>query len=315
MQTAHDLPAAFNDSTLEESFTRDGYAVAPFFSPDEIERCKELYFAHVPNSPSDYYTTAYLPIGQPRRNLQQELEKIIAPRAAEFMPGYASCLNVYIVKRGHPNAQPLPLHQDFSFVDHTVNRCVRVWITLVDVDEHNGCMTVLPRSHLLTKHIAAMGAIGTPYDPHRAVLEADCIITVPMKAGEAMFFDERTLHGSYPNTSPALRIAVSAVFLPKDVKPRLYVNGGVTPGHLDILEIDSETLVDYSKTLRRPYPEGFKQIGAVEYAVEPLSEEVVQSLRRFPEPERVARAETPGPVPAALLKPKRGFLSRLFGHP
>ena len=303
MPTARALPAVFNDPTVEESFTRDGYAVTPFFSQDEIERCKALYAAHVPDLPSEFFTTAYLPMGEPRLHLERALKEIIAPRAAALMHEYASCMNVYIVKRGHPDAQPMLLHQDFSFVDHSVNRCARVWIALVDVDRHNGCLTVLPRSHRLSEHIAAMGGTGTPYDLHREVLEAEYTLAVPMKAGEAMFFDERMLHGSFPNTSSDRRIAVSAVFLPKDVKPRLYVDGGVTPGHLDILEIDSETFMDYSKTMRAPYPEGYTQVGTVEYTVEPLRAEALRTLQRHRGPQPAGRAKTPASVRRLSLLP------------
>jgi hypothetical protein len=297
------FPAVFADPAVEESFSRDGYVVLPFFSSEDIEESKKLYFANLSEPEMDFFTTAFLPDGEPRRNVKEGLEAMIAPRVAELMPGYATCVRHFIVKRGHPHAQSLALHQDFNFVDQTVNRAVHVWITLVDVDEHNGCLTVLPGSHLLTHHISAMGLNATPYEPYRDVLEADCRIGVPMKAGEALFFDERTLHGSYPNKSPDLRIAAGAVFLPKGVRQRLYVTDADEPGLLDILEVESETSLDYSTVMRPPYPEGFQKIGTVEYTARPLSPEVVQSLRRV-------RAT----VPAASLGTTRSFFARIFGR-
>ncbi len=282
MSPKENFPAVFVDPAIEESFSRDGYVVLPLFGPEEIAQSKKLYFANLAEPQTDFFTTAFLPDGEPRRNVKEGLEAMIAPHVAALMPGYATCVRHFIVKRGHPGAESLALHQDFNFVDQSLNRAVHVWIALVDVDEHNGCLTVLPGSHLLTHHISAMGLNATPYTAYRDVLEADCRIGVPMKAGEAIFFDERTLHGSYANKSGDLRIAAGAVFLPKGVKQRLYVTDAVDPGLLDILEVDIETLLDYSAVMRPPYPKGFQKIGTVEYTARPLSPEVVQSLRHVP---------------------------------
>ena len=301
MSAKEKFPAVFADCAIEESFSRDGYVVLPFFGAGEIEKSKVLYFANHPAPQADYSTTAFLPDGEPRRNVKEGLDALIAPLITMLMPGYATCARHFMVKRGQANARSLDLHQDFNFADHSVNRVVHVWIPMVDVDEHNGCLTVLPGSHLVTDHISAMGLNATPYEPYREMFETDCRVGVPMKAGEAMFLDERTLHGSYPNKSPELRIAAGAVFLPRGVKQRLYVTDAITPGLLDILEVESEDLLDYSAVLRPPYPRGLQKIGTVEYSAKPLSAEVVEGLRRIQSKNRRFRR-------------KSGLFSRLFGQ-
>jgi len=280
--TQEDFPPVFANPVTESHFTRDGYVVTPFFEESEVAACRKLYFDTMTEPPGDFFTTGFLPDGEPRRKVKEGLETIIAPHVASLMPTYSTCVRHFIVKRGRPGAGPLHLHQDFNFVDQSVHRAVHVWIALADVDERNGCLTVLPGSHRLASHISAMGPNATPYDPYRRILEDDCKVAVPMKAGEALFFDERTLHGSCPNTSPDLRIAMGAVFLPNGVKQRLYVEDDAKSPILDILEVESEILLNYSTLLRPPYPAGFKKIGTVEYRAKMLSPEVVQSLRRAP---------------------------------
>ena len=105
---------------------------------------------------------------------------------------------------------------------------------------------------------------------------------------------------------------MGAVFLPKGVKQRLYVADDAKTAVLDVLEVESETLLNYSALLRPPYPEGFKKIGTVEYMATMLSPEVVQSLRRVPAV-RVEPTPQSGPIPATLPDKKRGLLSRLLG--
>jgi hypothetical protein len=314
MRKEEQFPPVFSDPVIESKFTDDGYAVVTFFNDAEVAACRKLYFDTVPEPSTDFFTTGFLPDGDTRRKVTKGLDEVIGPHVEALMPTYTTCVRHFIVKRGSPDAGPLGLHQDFDFVDHARYRSVHVWIALADVDHHNGCLTILPGSHRLTDHISAMGNDATPYDPYRQLLEDDCKVGIPMKAGEALFFDERTLHGSYPNKSPDLRIAMGAVFLPKGVKQRLYVADDAKSAVLDILEVESEAALNYRGLLRPPYPAGFTKVGTIEYTAQVVSPEIVQSLRRPPATTRPGRpSRRPERVPAALLDKMPGFLSRLFG--
>ena len=314
MHIEENFPPVFADPISESKFTKDGYVVLPFFDEAEVAACRKLYFETMSEPPADFFTTAFLPDGETRWKVKVGLEVVIAPHVEALMPTYSTCVRHFIVKRGRPDAAPLHLHQDFNFVDHSLHRAVHVWIALADVDQQNGCLTVLPGSHRLAHHISAMGVNATPYDPYRQILEDDCKVGIPMKAGEALFFDERTLHGSYPNKSPDVRIAMGAVFLPKGVKQRLYVADEAKSAVLDVLEVESETMLNYSTLLRPPYPAGFKKIGTFEYTAQMLSPEVVQSLRRVPAKADPIPPTRPAQIPVALLDRKPGFFSRLFGR-
>ena len=108
---------------------------------------------------------------------------------------------------------------------------------------------------------------------------------------------------------------MGAVFLPKGVKQRLYVADDAKSAVLDILEVESESLLNYSAVLRPPYPDGFKKTGTVEYTAQMLSPEVVQSLRRRPaKTDPIPPSTGPLQVPVGLLARRPGFFSRLFGR-
>ncbi len=112
---------------------------------------------------------------------------------------------------------------------------------------------------------------------------------------------------------------MGAVFLPKGVKQRLYVADDARSSLLDILEVESETLLNYSALLRPPYPEGFTKIGTVEYTAQHLSPEVAESLRRVPlaadaVPASFTPDAAPASIPVMVAAKKSGFFSRLFGR-
>ncbi|HRK73361.1 MAG TPA: phytanoyl-CoA dioxygenase family protein [Rhodothermales bacterium] len=110
-------------------------------------------------------------------------------------------------------------HQDHHYWQcATPFNMLTAWIALVDVNEQNGCMEVVPGSHnwgllnnndffehdldTLQKRIEA--ETGNPFRP------AAC----PLPAGAVSFHHCRVLHGSRPNLSMAPRLSLVAHLMP-----------------------------------------------------------------------------------------------------
>lgn len=299
----------FADSLAERQLTAEGYTVMPLLGRAEIDRLTQIYLDAVPNLPADFYSTAFLPDCAERRMMTDGVQAVLESHIARVMPDYVLHSRGYIVKRGGPDQHPLRLHQDYSFVDHTKHRAIHLWIPLIDVDDSNGCLTVVPRSHHLIQHISAMIDNPSPYDPVRPFLDAECTLSVPMKAGEAAFFDQRLYHGSRSNKNPSTRIALACALLPRGVKQLLYVVDEEDSSQLNVLEIRDEFTVRFSRGVKvvPPYQEGVVKVGQVAYTAEVLSREKLDSLRVLrPEPENV-------PVVAAEVAKKPSVFSKLFG--
>ena len=301
----------FADPGIEQQFTRDGYVVMPMLDAAEVETLRRLYLEAVPTLPSDFYSTAFLPDCPERRKMTEGMQAVLEPYISRVMPGYVMHSRGYISKAGGPNQGPLRLHQDYSFVDHSKHRAVHLWIPLIDVDETNGCLTVIPKTHHLVNHISAMIDNPSPYDPVRKILAEECTLTVPMKAGEAAFFDQRLYHGSAPNTNPDIRIALAVALLPKGVKQLLYVVDEDDPSKLNVLQIRDEFTVRFSRGVKvvPPYGDGIVKVDQISYQAEVLSEEKLDSLRiRRPAVKPVQSA-----VVAVVPEEKKGLFSRFFG--
>lgn len=92
----------------------------------------------------------------------------------------------------------IPFHQDNGYGRLDPMTDVTVWVPLVDTDEGNGCLRVVPKSHeagLLEHDSAGIN----PVLQEAAVSDDD----VPLKlgAGEGVAFTGLTLHASGPNLS------------------------------------------------------------------------------------------------------------------
>lgn len=108
---------------------------------------------------------------------------------------------------------------------------VSAWVALEDATIENGCMRMVPRSHLWGPHKG--GTIGTNpdfspgYDP-TLIPSDETVEIVPceVKAGQVMFHHCLTWHGSPPNPSERGRPAIAVHYMPGYTR---YVPSG---GHL-----------------------------------------------------------------------------------
>ena len=99
-----------------------------------------------------------------------------------------------------------PWHQDTAYFDYTpLGGVIGVWIALDEATVENGCMQVIPGSHLdgPAKH----------YHVRDCQLEdggvrVDRAVVVPLKPGGALFFSGLIHHGTPPNTSGDRRRAL-----------------------------------------------------------------------------------------------------------
>jgi ectoine hydroxylase-related dioxygenase (phytanoyl-CoA dioxygenase family) len=111
-------------------------------------------------------------------------------------------------------------HQDCSYWALTPSKTVTVWLAIDDADVENGCMRVIPGSHLrghiafreseagernvLTQTIVAADSLGTP-------------VNVELKAGEFSLHSDLLVHGSLPNRSHRRRCGLTLRYCSPDV--------------------------------------------------------------------------------------------------
>ncbi|MCJ8007484.1 phytanoyl-CoA dioxygenase family protein [Lederbergia wuyishanensis] len=93
-----------------------------------------------------------------------------------------------------------PMHQDHPYFPHEKHTVLAASVHLDNADEQNGCIHVIPGSHKAgpIKHI------GSYYlDPKEYPIESG--VSCPAEAGDVLFFNYLTIHGSKPNSSERTR--------------------------------------------------------------------------------------------------------------
>ena len=126
------------------------------------------------------------------------VEAILGPNVEIF--GNGQCLYKEPVG-GHPKH----LHQDSAYFEHRYQGPVGILNYVVDTDLVNGALYVVPGSHRLgqLKHIDTFSHLGLEEDewPWESALP------VVGKAGDSIFFNVKTVHGSKQNMSDKPRPA------------------------------------------------------------------------------------------------------------
>jgi len=112
-----------------------------------------------------------------------------------------------------PGGSPYPWHQDWSccWRAHT-DELVTCFVYLDDADETNGCLQVVPGSHL-GKPTHPFKA-GGHFEVDPACVSQDQVVPVPLRAGDMICFDSYLLHHSDLNRSLDPRMAIIYTFNP-----------------------------------------------------------------------------------------------------
>jgi phytanoyl-CoA hydroxylase len=93
---------------------------------------------------------------------------------------------------------PFPMHQDYPYFPHERHTVLAASVHLDDTDGANGCLHVVPGSHTLgpLEPTGVSKDLDTPLEDGRAL---------PCAAGDVLFFNYLTIHGSGVNSSTRTR--------------------------------------------------------------------------------------------------------------
>lgn len=119
---------------------------------------------------------------------------------------------------------PVEWHQDFAFYPHTNDDLLAVGIALDDCTLENGCMLMLPGSHLgpIWSHHQDGLFVGA-VDVDTPGMHVAAAVPVPIRAGGITLHHCRTLHASATNTSPKPRRVMFVEYNAADAWPLLGV--------------------------------------------------------------------------------------------
>ena len=121
-------------------------------------------------------------------------------------------------------------HQDNYYFGTDTDRIVSCGIYLEDANVENGCLRVVPGSHLMGKIVEHRSKINR-HGSWTKVDEAQAVDLV-IPAGTAVLFSANLLHGAYDNHSDRTRYSTAWHYLPEELNPERFQKGTYEDRHV-----------------------------------------------------------------------------------
>ena len=207
------------DEQLDKKLLEEGYVIIPFLSANEVSSLTNFYYENHPQQAEGMYATAHVPDISFRIKMNDFIKQNFA-RAIEETFVNCNPLGGSFIAKGKGTRGTINPHQDWNIVDEEKFRSFNIWVPLVDLNENNGVIKILPRSHGWLKSYRSAN-INSAYEAVNDLLWQK-MISLFMKRGEALIYDHRLLHASGENFSNELRLVAVYGIIPQEAEMLYY---------------------------------------------------------------------------------------------
>ena len=125
-------------------------------------------------------------------------------------------------------------------VDEGCHWSMNVLVPVIDTTPDNGALRVVPRSHKVMPKLRSLDLEdrAETFTPHE--LTDPLIETIPMRAGDAIFYFNSLLHGSGPNLTTDARPMVIGTLLSAETPVTVYFRKPENPRSLERYEVPDD---------------------------------------------------------------------------
>jgi len=210
----------FTKDIHNATIQRLGYAKVPFLNGEEIKLLVDFFYANHPQLPPGMYSSSHSPDFSFRQKMNEEIKRVCKRAVEATFKNVTPLGATFMVKSRGENGSLHP-HQDWSIVDETQFNSYNIWLPLVDVNEQNGTLMVLPYSHNIYKENIRGLNIPSSYEKVEKEIW-QYLVAVNVKAGEALVYDHRLLHASGINKTSTPRLVIVYGIIPDNADMRYY---------------------------------------------------------------------------------------------
>ncbi|MBL4669271.1 MAG: phytanoyl-CoA dioxygenase family protein, partial [Flavobacteriales bacterium] len=204
----------FKNKDLQNNIEENGYAVVDFIAPEELSALLGVYNSEhqIESTKGGMFYSVYSKDTAYRKRIHEKIDTILSPHLSKYFKDYKNSLNFFINKLSGDNSA-FSIHQDSSAIDEFKYSALSVWMPLQDVDETNGALWLVEKTHLMFSPFRSV-SFSPPFSNIRETVK-NYLKPIRLKAGQALIFDARVIHTSGKNTSGKDRLAVVSGILPK----------------------------------------------------------------------------------------------------
>ncbi len=215
----------FRDPEKQKILDKEGWLSLPFLNSPELQSVTKLFEEFHPDGKAPQmrdgiHMTIWCSDFRYKTKIRDHLKEILFPAASRLLREFRILSPVFIAKEKGLQTK-FPVHQDWSVVDESKHTAFNIWIPLHNTNFANGGLWVVPGSHLLPTPVRGPGFLFPKFYEFESMLRPG-ISPIDLNSGEAIIFYHRLLHGSPPNQTDSLRLAVSFTAIPLGIPLHIY---------------------------------------------------------------------------------------------
>jgi hypothetical protein len=283
----------FKSEQMQREFDAAGFVTMPVLNADEVaalaRHCSEVVHGRRGSFPGLFISLMDEEDVSRRMAVAGEINRVVGTALSRTLHSFQVLIGAYLVKSAFgPHTAP---HQDTGLIAHErigQATTATVWIPLQEVDASRGALGIIRASHRFSARIIGMPppAVRALTHGHEALL-FKYLTFIPLRAGEAVIFDTRCIHGAMPNATPAPRMAATVRIVPSDEQLFQYFLKPGTTNRLLKLRVTEEVLIRYRVQdlyecyKRGSIPEQCEVVGEIQDDYPPWASEEIVSLCRL----------------------------------
>lgn len=201
-----------NDPKLEQEINQYGYTVVDFLNDAEVKEMMDEYLNFFPNidrTPGRFTTLEHSSY-EKKTAVHQFLTTKLQAALQRLFHNYEVPVSQFYTKKAHTSGD-IDLHGDTTLLLNShFEPHYAIWCPLMEVDENNGTLTVIPFSHRVFNTIFT-NTVDWPFDDHLDWIR-QFEKPLHLKPGQAVLFDNNLIHNSTANTTETDRVCIAMRF-------------------------------------------------------------------------------------------------------
>ncbi|MCS6819200.1 MAG: phytanoyl-CoA dioxygenase family protein [Chitinophagales bacterium] len=273
------IKPVFRQPALQKQFESEGYVITELFNSDDIIKLEQIFKEHHSDNITPFFATTYSPNPEHRKKIESSILQVAKNKLDSVFFDYQIVTGCFIVKSPGPESY-LHVHQDMTLVDEREFTGINIWSPLVDLNEHNGALYILPGSHRFFPTYRGHTIKGI-YDSIQEEIK-DYMMPLYLKAGQAVIFDQSIIHFSPPNLSEQIRIVTNIFITHCDARFIICYHDKSDPawkGKVELFEEDLNFMTDYEQFGSNIYdrPKIGRSLGLVDYDFPELTLDMLEN--------------------------------------
>lgn len=219
------LTASLTDHDVAD-FRSNGYMLPhrQLFSPEKLDALEAIFDEHLSDKGSKLSDELDTPHFRDPRLMEYLLSDEVLDTVEPLVGPDIALWTSHFISKDPFTGRATPWHEDSAFWNGRLSaydHIVTVWLALGPSNRTNGCMRVVPGSHL-------EGGFHDNYVPtdmsvqtfHAEIPDVDesQAVDFELERGEFSMHDGRIVHGAKPNTSPVRRTGYTMRYFPASVR-------------------------------------------------------------------------------------------------